>query len=156
MASGQLAGGLAWLAVSGEDAPDLMTSAPVSARMIMGAKIEAVLGSVLIIVLPLLAALALASLKLAAITAAGIVVSACSATMIQIWFRAQAKRSDFRRRQTSSRLATLAEALSSIFWASAAALIAAAFFTNAAATAFLAVLTLVCAWAVRPRRTADA
>ncbi len=155
MASGQLAGGLAWLAVSGEDAPDLMTSAPVSAPMIMGAKIEAVLGSVLIVVLPLLAALTLASVKLAAITAAGIVVSACSATMIQIWFRAQAKRSDFRRRQTSSRLATLAEALSSIFWASAAALIAAAYFNYAAATAFLAVLTLVCAWAVRPRRTAE-
>ena len=34
-------------------------------------------------------------------------------------------------------------------------LIAAAFFTYAAATAFLALLTLVCAWAVRPRRTAD-
>ncbi len=30
MASGQLAGGLAWLAVSGEDAPDLVTSAPIS------------------------------------------------------------------------------------------------------------------------------
>ncbi len=156
MASGQLAGGLAWLAVSGEDAPDLMTSAPVSARMIMSAKIEAVLGSVLIVVLPLLGALALASLELAAITAAGIVLSACAATMIQIWFRAQAKRSDFRRRQTSSRLATLAEALSSIFWASAAALIAAAFYTYAAGTAALAVLTLVCAWAVRPRRSADA
>ena len=29
MAAGQLAGGLAWLAISGEDAPDLIASAPV-------------------------------------------------------------------------------------------------------------------------------
>ena len=32
MAAGQLAGGLAWLAISGEDAPDLVASAPVPAR----------------------------------------------------------------------------------------------------------------------------
>ena len=156
MAAGQLAGGLAWLAVSGEDAPDLMTSAPVSPHMVVAAKIEAVLFSVAVVVLPLLAALALASVKLAVITAAGIVISACSATAIQIWFRAQAKRSDFRRRQTSSRVATFAEALSSIFWASAAALIAANYPVYASATAGLAVLTLACAWAVRPRRTAEA
>ena len=30
VAAGQLGGGLAWLAVSGEDAPDLIASAPVS------------------------------------------------------------------------------------------------------------------------------
>ena len=45
--------------------------------------------------------------------------------MIQIWFRAQAKRSNFRRRQTSSRVATLAEAMSSILWAATAGLAAA-------------------------------
>src|SRR4029077_3637360 len=32
MAAGQLAGGLAWLTISGEDAPDLVAAAPVSAR----------------------------------------------------------------------------------------------------------------------------
>ena len=31
MAAGQLAGGLAWLAISGEDAPDLVATAPVAA-----------------------------------------------------------------------------------------------------------------------------
>ena len=39
---------------------------------------------------------------------------------IQLWFRTQAKRSQFRRRQTSSRIATFAEAFSSIAWAAAA------------------------------------
>ena len=33
MAAGQLAGGLAWLAISGEDAPDLVATAPVPARL---------------------------------------------------------------------------------------------------------------------------
>jgi ABC-2 type transport system permease protein len=40
--------------------------------------------------------------------------SLVSAKMIQLWFRMQAKHSNFGRRQTSSRVATVAEALSSI------------------------------------------
>jgi ABC-2 type transport system permease protein len=54
----------------------------------------------------------------------GIAVAAASATEIQLCFRAQAKRSHFRRRQTSSRLATFAEAFVSIAWAATAALAA--------------------------------
>ena len=50
------------------------------------------------------------------------IISAASATAIQLWFRVQARRSQFRRRQTSSRLATFAEAFSSIGWAATAAL----------------------------------
>ena len=33
MAAGQLAGGLAWLAISGEDAPDLVATAPIPAQL---------------------------------------------------------------------------------------------------------------------------
>ena len=150
MASGQLAGGLAWIAVSGEDAPDLVASAPVTPRAVIAAKIEAVLGSVALVVTPLLIALAIPAPGLAAAAAAGIVVSAASGTMIQIWFRAQARRSAFRRRQIPSRLATLAEALSSILWAGAAALAAAGSWF-AAVLAVLALLTLAGAWAIRPR-----
>jgi ABC-2 type transport system permease protein len=42
-AAGQLGGGLAWLAVSGEDAPDLIATAPISPRHNLIAKVEAVL-----------------------------------------------------------------------------------------------------------------
>jgi hypothetical protein len=42
MAAGQLTGGLAWLAISGEDAPDLIATAPLTARQVVQAKIEAV------------------------------------------------------------------------------------------------------------------
>lgn len=123
MAAGQLAGGLAWLTISGEDAPDLVATAPLAPRRIIRAKIEVVLIATAVIFAPLVAALALASPLQAAITAAAILIGAACATAIQLWFRVQAKRSQFRRRQTSSRLATFAEAFSSIGWAATAALL---------------------------------
>jgi ABC-2 type transport system permease protein len=124
MGAGQLAGGLAWLAISGEDAPDLVATAPVTPRDIIRAKIEAVIGAVLIVFAPLLIALALLAPWEAGIATAGVMMAAGSATAIQLWFRAQAKRSQFRRRQTSSRMATFAEAFASIAWAATAALVA--------------------------------
>jgi ABC-2 type transport system permease protein len=56
--------------------------------------------------------------------AAFIAIATASATAIQFWFRSQAKRSHFRRRQTSSRVATFGEALSSVGWAATGALAA--------------------------------
>jgi ABC-2 type transport system permease protein len=125
MAAGQLAGGLAWLAISGEDAPDLIATAPVKASQIVQAKIEAVLGAIMLAFSPLVLALALVSTWTAATAAIGVLTAAAAATTIQLWFRAQARRSHFRRRQTSSRIATVAEAFSSIAWAATAALAAA-------------------------------
>ncbi len=61
MGAGQLAGGLAWLAISGEDAPDLVATAPIPARWIVRAKIEAVTGSVALVFAPFIIAMALAS-----------------------------------------------------------------------------------------------
>ncbi|HMB48350.1 MAG TPA: permease, partial [Afifellaceae bacterium] len=102
MAAGQLSGGLAWLAVSGEDAPDLVRTAPISPRAVIVAKIEAVLGAIAMVMAPLLIAIGFASPRVALVTALGIAASASSATAIQLWFRAQARRNQFRRRQTSS------------------------------------------------------
>jgi ABC-2 type transport system permease protein len=124
MAAGQLAGGLAWLTISGEDAPDLVATAPVPPRFILRAKIEAVLGIIAVIFVPLIAVLAIASPWHAFVTGCGVIIAASSATAIQLWFRTQAKRSQFRRRQVSSRVATFAEAFSSIGWAATAAVTA--------------------------------
>jgi ABC-2 type transport system permease protein len=141
MAAGQLAGGLAWLAISGEDAPDLVATAPVPAGQILRAKIEAVMGAVALVFAPFLIALALAAPVSALVAALGIAAAGGAATTIQLWFRAQAKRSHFRRRQTSSRVATFAEAFSSVAWAGAAALAAAGtWFAVAAALIALAIL----------------
>jgi ABC-2 type transport system permease protein len=121
MAAGQLAGGLAWIAVSGEDAPELVGSAPVPPSHIMRAKFEAVLGAIAVVFMPFVAALALASPRHAIAAALGIIVASASAIAIQLWFRSQARRGDFRRRHVSSRTATFAEAFSSISLAATAA-----------------------------------
>ena len=124
MASGQLAGGLAWLAISGEDAPDLIGTAPVPPSLLVKAKIEAVLITIVAVVSPFIIAIAFASLKTALLAAAGIAIAAASATWIQLLFKSQSKRTSFRRRQTASKVATLTEAFSSILWAGTVALAA--------------------------------
>ncbi len=150
MAAGQLAGGLAWLAVSGEDAPDLVATAPVPTFTILRAKMEAVLGAIALVLSPVVLVLALSDPTGAAVAAGGIMIAAASATLIQLWFRRQAKRSQFRRRQTSSRVATFAEAFSSISWAATAGLAAHGSWA-AIAPAIIAVGILGGTRAIRPR-----
>jgi ABC-2 type transport system permease protein len=152
MAAGQLAGGLAWLAISGEDAPDLVATAPVPSSFILRAKVEAVLGVIAVVFTPLLAVLAFASLWHALVAACGIIIATTAATSIQLWFRSQAKRSQFRRRQVSSRVATFAEAFSSIGWAATAA-VASASLVLAVAPAILASLVVLGARFMAPRQS---
>jgi ABC-2 type transport system permease protein len=152
MAAGQLAGGLAWLAISGEDAPDLVATAPIPANFVIQAKIEAVCGSVALIFAPLILAMALASPRDGLFAALFVGIAALSATLIQLWFRTQAQRKHFRRRQTSSRIATFAEAFSSIAWAATAGLAAAGRWLPAAITALIACGILFFVQTVSPKR----
>ena len=151
MAAGQLAGGLAWLAISGEDAHDLVVTAPVSPRSVLIAKIEAVLIIIAVILIPLIVMLALSSLYIAAITALCAGLASGSATAIQLWFRVVARRSMFRRRQVASRAATLCEAFASIMWAGAGALLAVQS-VLAAAPILIAVTVLGIARLLSPKR----
>jgi ABC-2 type transport system permease protein len=151
MATGQLSGGLAWLAISGEDAPQLVQTAPVAKGAIIRAKTEAVLGAIALIAAPIIALMAFIEIKMALIAAVGITCATVSATMIQLWFRSQAKRSNFRRRQTSSKVATLSEAFSSIMWAGSAALFAGGLWHFAIVTAVLALGVLWIARSFRPK-----
>lgn len=151
MAAGQLAGGLAWLTISGEDAADLVATAPLKPSRVIRAKIEVVLIAISLIFAPLVAALLFASPLQAAVTALGIMIAAASATAIQLWFRVQAKRSQFRRRQTSSRLATFAEAFSSIGWAATAAL-ALAVPIMAPVSGLITLGIVAATWKMSPRR----
>jgi ABC-2 type transport system permease protein len=151
MAAGQLAGGLAWLTISGEDAADLMATAPLPPSRVTRAKIEVVLIAISVIFAPLVIAMAFASPLQAAITASGVILAAGSATAIQLWFRVQARRSQFRRRQTSSRLATFAEAFSSIGWAATAAL-ALSIPIVALISGFMTAGIIAATWKISPRR----
>ena len=78
MAAGQLAGGLAWLTISGEDAADLVATAPLPPSRVIRAKIEVVLIVIGVIFAPLIAALAFASVTQAAITALGVIIATVS------------------------------------------------------------------------------
>jgi len=128
-----------------------VTTAPLLSSRVTRAKIEVVLIAIGVLFAPLIIALAFASLLQAAITALGIAIASASATAIQLWFRVQAKRSQFRRRQTSSRLATFAEAFSSIGWAGTAAL-ALAMPVAAVISGLLTASILAATWRISPRR----
>jgi ABC-2 type transport system permease protein len=151
MAAGQLAGGLAWLTISGEDAADLVTTAPLTPSRVIRAKIEVVLIAIGVIFAPLVGALALLAPPQAFVTVAGVAIAAMSATAIQLWFRVQAKRSQFRRRQTSSRIATFAEAFSSIGWAATSALVL-VIPLGAAISGLVTIAILAATWKFSPTR----
>ncbi len=125
MAVGQLAGGLAWLTISGEDAPDLIATAPVSNNAKLWAKVKAVLLIVAALIAPMALALASVSAWGAVVTFAGAMTAASCAILVQLWFRSQAKRTMFRRRQVASKVSTFAEAAASILCAGTTALVAA-------------------------------
>jgi ABC-2 type transport system permease protein len=99
---------------------------------------------------PLALPLLLVSPAQAAVAVVGIGLATGSATAIQLWFRVEARRAQFRRRQTASRFATFAEAFSSIGWAATAGL-ALAMPVMAALSAAVTVAVLVAARKAGPR-----
>jgi hypothetical protein len=90
MAAGQLAGGLAWLTISGEDAADLVATAPLPASRVIRAKIEVVLMVIAAVFAPLLVPLAWVAPLQVVVATLGIAVATISATAIQLWFRVTA------------------------------------------------------------------
>jgi ABC-2 type transport system permease protein len=151
MAAGQLSGGLAWLTISGEDAHDLVATLPLSDRQVIYAKIEVVLIIIAAVVAPFIFAIAFASPMQASVTAAGVIIAGASSAAIQLWFRVQASRNHFRRRQTASRIATFAEAFSSIGWAATSALVL-VLPVMAAVTGTLTLMMLATVWKFSPHR----
>lgn len=151
MAIGQLAGGLAWLTISGEDAPDLISTAPVPTQALLWAKVKAVLIIVVALAAPLVVAIAAVSVWGALVTGIGALVAATCAILIQLWFRAQATRRNFRRRHVASRVSTFCEAFASILCAATASL-AAAGTLLALIPAALAATVMAVAFSIAPRQ----
>lgn len=149
MAAGQLAGALAWLAISGEDAPDLIATAPVKPHALMWAKIVSVLALIAAVIAPFVIAMAFVSPRGAFVILTGAMAGATCAVVIQLWFRAQARRTNFRRRQVASRVSTILEAFASILTAATAS-VAAAGSWMALGPALLVGLVMLVAWLMRP------
>jgi ABC-2 type transport system permease protein len=144
----QLAGALSWIALSAEDAPDFLTTAPVSRAVVERAKIAAI-GQPIALILSLpLAALAFASPWAgfcALLFGAGAIASSA---LVNLWRQAPSRRGLVLRRHAQSKLVGMMEHLVSILWAVAtAAAVIGSWATLVPLAAIAAVLALNRKWA---------
>ena len=152
----QLAGALSWIALSAEDAPDFLTTAPLSRATIDRAKIAAIGQPIALILALPLAALAFASPWAgfcALLFGAGAIASAA---LVNLWRQAPSRRGLVLRRHAQSKLVGMMEHLVSILWAVATTM---AVIGSWAALVPLAAVTAVLAlnrkWAASPGRALD-
>jgi ABC-2 type transport system permease protein len=112
--------------VSGEDAPELMATAPVTAAEIDRAKLAAVGLPVLVIAALPLAGLALVSWPVAVLTALFAAFGAASTAILNFWHPMPGNRRGMLRRHSQSKLIALVEHALAISWAIAIVLALAA------------------------------
>jgi ABC-2 type transport system permease protein len=127
--AGQLAGSIAWITLSAEDAPELLAASPVPLGSFWRAKLLATVGLPAILLSPVLIGLLFIDPVagiIAIVTGAG---SAISAGLINLWLQKPAKRSEFRRSWNSSFAASILELAVSAAWAAAAGMAAAGLIT---------------------------
>ena len=146
--SAQLSGSLAWVALSGEDAPDFLATAPVTRAEVDRRKIEAIaLPIALILAIPILG-LAIASPLGGLYSALFAIGAGFSTALINLWRQAPAQRGMVLRRHSQSKLVGLIEHLMSILWAVGCVLAIIGSWT----ALFPAGLAIFVVWLNRPRR----
>ncbi len=119
----QVASSLTWLSLSGEDAPELLATAPVSPQALRRGKLEAVGALTLVIVALPLGWLATISISAAAATLPLIALGVASAVLLHLWHGKPAKRSAFAARHRESKMLALVEMAFSMLWGVATALV---------------------------------
>ena len=107
--AGQVAGSLAWITVSAEDAPDLLACAPTPIATYRQAKLAAAFLPLAVLLAPILVVLTVLAPGVGLAAAAGCAAVALATGLINIWYQKPSKRADFRRRRGSSWFATLVE-----------------------------------------------
>lgn len=125
--AGQVAGSLAWITLSAEEAPDLLAVSPAQIRTLRRAKLAAAVIPVAAFLALPIAALAWFAPEAAAWTVLGAALAAWSSGLINIWHQRPGKRSDFKRRAGASWMATVAEMLVSALLAGAVGIAVAGF-----------------------------
>jgi ABC-2 type transport system permease protein len=138
--AGQVAGSLAWITISAEDAPDLLSCAPTPIRTLRRAKLAAAILPVAAMLTPVILPLAFLSPLTALAAALGCAASMAMAAMMNVWWQRPGKRADFRRRRSASWLVTFAELLLGVLIAAATGLAAAGLIGWALVPAILAVV----------------
>ncbi len=119
--AGQLAGSLAWIAISAEDAPELIACSPIAPGAARRAKLAAALTPVALLVAPVVIALAWLSPWASLVAAVSTALSGISAGLLNLWFEKPTPRSAFRRRGGSV-VVSLGELALGVSWGLAAAL----------------------------------
>ena len=114
-----LSGNLAWMTISGEEAPDLVRSAPVRARKVLWLKVAAALVAPVAISVPFIVIYASQSLFAFASFFACLAGCLASAAVVQVKHARPGSGRDLKKRVQSSKLANLVELVATIGWAGA-------------------------------------
>ena len=136
--AGQVAGSLAWITISAEDAPDLLSCAPTPTRTLRQAKLAAAILPVAAMLAPVILPLAVLAPLVALAATLGCAASIAMAAMMNVWWQRPGKRSEFRRRRSAAVLVTIAQLILGLLIAAATGLVAAGFFGWALIPAALA------------------
>jgi ABC-2 type transport system permease protein len=110
LVAGQVAASIAWIAVSAEDAPELLASAPAPVSVVRRGKLAAAALPTAVLLLPILAPLFILAPWVGLMAALGSATSIAALSMINVWWQRPARRSEFRRRG-STWFVTVAELL---------------------------------------------
>src|SRR5262249_264412 len=122
MIAGSIAGSLAWIAIAGEDAPELLACAPVTAGRAIRAKLDAVLLPMIAIMAIPVAAMALPPPLQPPPPPLARIGARATAALVRIWHPQAGKRREFSYRHRLSILRGLFELAANVAWGGAAAL----------------------------------
>lgn len=113
----QIAASLAWITVSGEDAPDMLATAPIAPKQTGIAKLTAIAAPLgVILLLPMLALMAIAP-KAIIYAVAFSALAACSTALINFWNPMPGNRRSMLRRHSQSKVIAIAEHGLAMLWA---------------------------------------
>ncbi len=118
--AGQVAGSLAWICVSGEDAPDLLACAPTRGGLVRRAKLASAFIPVAVLLAAPVLALTWLSPSAGAAAALGAAVAAASSILLNLWLETPLPRRAFRNRRQGSAVTAVAEIVVGLGWAVAA------------------------------------
>ncbi|HJU30678.1 MAG TPA: hypothetical protein VJ740_04460, partial [Hyphomicrobiaceae bacterium] len=118
----QITASLAWITVSGEDAPELIAAAPVSRERVEMAKVTAVGLPVLAVLALPIAGLALLSPFAAVMVALFAAAASISTALLNLWHPMPGNRRGMLRRHSQSKVMALLEHLLAMLWAVATVL----------------------------------
>lgn len=123
MIAAQVSGSIAWITVSGEDAPELIASAPVPASSVGWAKLTAVACPVLLLLAVPLGGLAIVATWIDALTVLAFALAAATSTaLLNFWHPMPGNRRGMLRRHSQSKLVAMLEHGLAMMWAFAVVL----------------------------------